>query len=148
MSDSVRAHGLYGPWSSPELNTGVVSHSLLLEIFLTQGLNPGLLHCRGILYQLSYQGSSCSFLLSPVNGRADEPRPSRQQRPAGLYPLQEGWPWAPLTWSRSWGRRPSPSPGSAKFLAWCDPKKCLVVTLETGSGNPKCLVKQSKFCPC
>ena len=26
-------------------------------IFLTQGLNPGLLHCRWILYQLSYQGS-------------------------------------------------------------------------------------------
>ena len=36
-----------------------------------------------------------------------------------------------------WGRRPSPSPGSAKFLAWCDPKKCLVVTLEIGSGNPR-----------
>ena len=26
-------------------------------IFPTQGLNPGLLHCRQILYQLSYQGS-------------------------------------------------------------------------------------------
>ena len=24
---------------------------------LTQGLNPGLLHCRQIIYQLSYQGS-------------------------------------------------------------------------------------------
>ena len=33
------------------------SHSLLQEPFLTQGLNPGLLHCRWILYQLSYQGS-------------------------------------------------------------------------------------------
>ena len=27
-------------------------------IFPTQGLNPGLLHCRQILYQLSYQGST------------------------------------------------------------------------------------------
>ena len=26
-------------------------------IFTTQGLNPGLLHCRRILYQLSYEGS-------------------------------------------------------------------------------------------
>ena len=39
-------------------NTGVGSLSLLQGIFLTQGLNWGLLHCRQILYQLSYQGSS------------------------------------------------------------------------------------------
>ena len=32
-------------------------HSLIQGIFLTQGLNPGLLHCRWILYHLSYQGS-------------------------------------------------------------------------------------------
>ena len=30
-------------------------HSLLQGIFLTQGLNPGLLHCRWILYHLSHQ---------------------------------------------------------------------------------------------
>ena len=34
-------------------NTGVGSHSLLQWIFLTQGLNPGLLHCRQIPYFLS-----------------------------------------------------------------------------------------------
>jgi len=34
------------------------SHSLLQMIFPTQGLNPGLLHCRQILYQLSHQGNS------------------------------------------------------------------------------------------
>ena len=33
------------------------SLSLLQGIFPTQGLNLGLLHCRRILYQLSYQGS-------------------------------------------------------------------------------------------
>ena len=33
------------------------SHSLLWGIFLTQGLNLGLLHCRWILYDLSHQGS-------------------------------------------------------------------------------------------
>ena len=33
------------------------THSLLQGIFLTQGLNPGLLHCRQILYCLSHQRS-------------------------------------------------------------------------------------------
>ena len=45
------------PWNSPGQNTGVDSLFLLQGIFPTQGLNPGLLHCRRILYQLSYQGS-------------------------------------------------------------------------------------------
>ena len=40
-------------------NTGVGSPSLLQGIFPTQGLNPGLPHCRWILYQLSHKGSSC-----------------------------------------------------------------------------------------
>ena len=48
---------LCSPWNSPGQNTGVGSRSLLQGIFLTQGLNPGLLHCRWILYQLSHQGS-------------------------------------------------------------------------------------------
>ena len=43
-------------WNSGK-NTGVGSHSLLQGIFLMQGLDPGLLHCRQILYQLSLQGS-------------------------------------------------------------------------------------------
>ena len=36
---------------------GTISHSFLQGFFPTQGLNPGLLHCRQILYHLSYQGS-------------------------------------------------------------------------------------------
>ena len=44
------------PWNSPDKNTGVDSHSLLLGIFPTQGSNLGLLHCRQILYYLSRQG--------------------------------------------------------------------------------------------
>ena len=50
-------HGLYSPWNSPGQNTGMGSLSLLQRIFPIQGLNWGLLHCRQILYQLSYQGS-------------------------------------------------------------------------------------------
>ena len=42
---------------SPGQNTGVGSLSLLQGIFPTQGSNPGLLHFRWILYQLSHQGS-------------------------------------------------------------------------------------------
>ena len=38
-------------------NTGVGCHSLGQGIFLTQGLNLRLLHCRQILYHLSYQGN-------------------------------------------------------------------------------------------
>ena len=40
-----------------QASTGVGCHSLLQGIFLTQGLNRGLLHSRWILYCLSHQGS-------------------------------------------------------------------------------------------
>ena len=48
---------LYSPWNSPGKNTEVGSLSLLQGIFPTQGLNPGLPHCRQIIYQLSHQES-------------------------------------------------------------------------------------------
>ena len=53
MSDSLWPHGLYSPWNSLGQNTEVGFPSPV-------GLpNPeiklGLLHCRQILYQLSYQ---------------------------------------------------------------------------------------------
>ena len=54
-SDSLQPHGVYSPWNSSGQNTGVGSLSLLQGIFPTQKSNWGLLHCRGILYQLSYQ---------------------------------------------------------------------------------------------
>ena len=47
----------YSPWDSPEKNTRVGSQSLLQGIFPTQGSNPGVPHCRWVLYQLSHQGS-------------------------------------------------------------------------------------------
>ena len=55
MYDSLQPHGLYSPWNSPGQNTGVGSLSLLQGISLTQGSNPGLPHCRWILYQLSHK---------------------------------------------------------------------------------------------
>ena len=56
-SKSLRPYGLYSPWNSPGQNTGAGNVSLLQGIFATQGLNPGLLNCRQILYQLSHKGS-------------------------------------------------------------------------------------------
>ena len=46
------------PWNFPGQNTGVGNCSPLQGIFPTQGSNPGLLHCKQILYQLSHQESS------------------------------------------------------------------------------------------
>ena len=53
VSDSLGPHGLQStrllcPWDSPGMNTGVGCHFLLQGIFLAQGLNLGLLHCRQI----------------------------------------------------------------------------------------------------
>ena len=62
MSDSLWIHGLQPTrllclWSSPDKNTGVGFHSFLKGIFPIQGLNPGLLHWRQMVYHLSHQGS-------------------------------------------------------------------------------------------
>ena len=48
---------LCDPMDFQAKNTRMGSHSLLHGIFPTQGSNPGLPHCKWILYQLSHQGS-------------------------------------------------------------------------------------------
>ena len=67
---------LYSPWDSPGQNTGVSSLSLLQGIFPTQGSNPGILHCRRILYQLSHQGSQSENRLNTagIDGQKDKVR--------------------------------------------------------------------------
>ena len=52
-------------------NTGVGSLSLLLGILLTQELNCGLLYCKQVLYQLSYQGSPSVWWLSVKESAGD-----------------------------------------------------------------------------
>ena len=44
----------FSAWDFPGKSTGVGRHFLLQGIFLTQGSNPGLLHCRQTLYPLSH----------------------------------------------------------------------------------------------
>ena len=60
MSNSLRPHGMWParllcPWDSPGRDTRVGCHALPQGIFPTQGSNPGLPHCRQILYHLSRQ---------------------------------------------------------------------------------------------
>ena len=57
VSDSLRPCGLHSSWNYPRHNTGMGDLSLLRRILPTQGSNPGLPHCRQILYQLSHKGS-------------------------------------------------------------------------------------------
>ena len=68
VSDSLWPHGLYSPWNSPGQNTGLGILSPFQGIFPIQGLNPGLLRCRRILYQLSYQGSLIQNMANTNSG--------------------------------------------------------------------------------
>ena len=82
VSNSLRPCGLEPsrlvcPCDFPGKNTGVGCHFLLQRIFLTQGSNSGLLHCRQILYHLSHQESpqriklaKWNFFLSLINTQA------------------------------------------------------------------------------
>ena len=62
-SPTLRADSLPAEPQGKPKNTGASCLSLLQEVFPIQGSNPGLLHCRQILYQPSYQGSPYSSLL-------------------------------------------------------------------------------------
>ena len=63
MSPSLQADSLPAEPQGKSKNTGVGSLSLL-QIFPTQELNQGLLYCRWVLYQLSYQGSPIYDVMS------------------------------------------------------------------------------------
>ena len=96
MSDSLQPLGLYPTrllclWNFSGKNTGVGCHFLLQGIFPTQGLNPGLLHCRQMLYHLSHQGSPKG---KPV-----------------IYEKKKvgGWGWGYFAPSSGWADRPSSS---------------------------------------
>ena len=75
-SDSLWPHELYNPWNSPGQNTRVGSLSLLQRIFPTQGLNPGLPHCKWILYQLIHKGTPriLEWIAYPFSRGSSQPR--------------------------------------------------------------------------
>ena len=84
MSDSLWPYGLMAcrlPGSSvhgdsPGKNTGVGCCALLQVIFPTLGSNPGLPHCRWILYQLSQKGSPRMLerVAYPFSSGSSQPR--------------------------------------------------------------------------
>ena len=64
------------PWNSSGQNTGVGTCSLLQGIFPTQESNPGLPHCRQVVYQLSCKGSPkiLEWVAYPFSSRSSQPR--------------------------------------------------------------------------
>ena len=102
MPDSLRPHGLQPtrllcPWDFPGKDTGVGCHFLLQGIFPTQESNPGHLHCRQILYRVSYKGSPY-ISLSPLFWRG---------------------------WQEYWSGLPFPPPGDLSDLV-IGPGSCTV----------------------
>ena len=92
---------------SPSKNSGVGCHALLQGIFPTQGLNPGLPHCRWILYHLSHQGSPrrLEWVAYPFSRGSSQPR--NQTRVSCIV--------------GGWGRKDPPEEGMAThsgIFAW------------------------------
>ena len=75
------AHQDLCPLDSP-CNTRVACHAFCQGFFPTQGLNPGLQHCKRILYHLSHQGSPEYWSGYPILG--DLPDPGIQLGPPAL----------------------------------------------------------------
>ena len=90
------------PWDSPGKNTWVVCHSFLQGIFLTQGSNPGLPHCKQTLYYLSHQGSPGIYIyplaFEPSSCLPPNPNPLSWYRapvwvPWVMQPIPIGYPF-------------------------------------------------------
>ena len=80
------------------------SHSLIQGIFPTQGSNPGLLHCRWILYQLSHQGSPHPRWLLTFSGlRQEDKDPAPEPtNPSSIHTIyhRHDLPLGGSTWRR------------------------------------------------
>ena len=118
-------YGLCSPWNSPCQNTGVGSLSLLQGIF--QGLNPGLPHCRQILYQLSHKRNplhsitaakslqSCPTLCDPRDGSPPIP---------GILQART-LEWVAISFSKAWKWKvKSESEVAQSCLTLSDPMDC------------------------
>ena len=95
-------------------NTGVCCQFLLQGIFLTQESNPGLLHCRQTLYQLSYEGS-------PFLWRRTKKRQFATAAAAAAAAAAKSLQSCPTLWDPIDGSPPGfPIPGilQARTLEW------------------------------
>ena len=91
---------------SPGKNTGVGCHSLLQGIFPTQGSNPGLPHCRWILYCLSTRKAQEYWSGWPIPSPGDLPDPGIEP---GSPTLQENYLPAELPGKTPYPPRPPPT---------------------------------------
>ena len=111
VSTSLRPHGLQPPrplclWGSPGKNPGVGCRSLLQGIFPTQESNPGLLHCRQILYhKWSHKWSPRILECVPLPSPADLPDPG----------IEMGSPELQVDFFTNWAMREAPSPEYLKM---------------------------------
>ena len=138
-------------------------HFLLQGIFPTQGSNPGLLHCRLILYRLSYKGSPWGRVLLFGSHRGQTgcftlglPQSASQPCPpcegylmahqhgeaTGALPAMTPWHLCLSHWIRPAQKcsLPSPAPGLAQKALLCPslPDQALAWSLGLllGSSNP------------
>ena len=138
-------------------NTGVGCHSFLQGIFPTQGSNPGLPHCRQILYQLSHQGSPLDTIWMGIISYF-----VFQHNSVLFFP--SSW-WAGLCNTRSiqsWScffllhtissQTPAPRPqGEAKFRFWWfrpDHKILVLSPFCLSLGEPALLKLITVLCKC
>ena len=110
----------YSSWNYPGQNTGVGSISLLQGIFPTQGANPGLPHCRWILYQLSHKGSpiwTYGHTFLPTQGLAPWAPWLQQNHPPSQQSTRRTQRLAFLNVAQA--------PGSTNV--WCEIKRFLIL---------------------
>ena len=123
VSDSLQPQGQYPtrllrPWDFPGKNTGVGCHFLLQGIFPTQGLKPGLPHCRQTLYCLSHQGSPTlqpHGLYSPWNSLGQNTGMGSCSLLQGIFPTQGSNPGLPHC---RWILNQLSHQGSPRILMW------------------------------
>ena len=74
LDGSPSGSSVYG--HSPDKNSRVDCHALFEGMFPTQGSNPGLSHCKQILYRLSHQGSpsELEWVAYPFSRGSFQPR--------------------------------------------------------------------------
>ena len=101
MDCSLPGSSIHGDSSGK--NTRVGCHALHQGTFLTRGSNPGLLHCRRILYHLSHQASLVNQNISPAP-LGVSPKQHDSPRTEGgwqAHPSSRDCLWVPPTyWSR------------------------------------------------
>ena len=80
---------------------GLGQVSLLQGIFPTQGSNPGLPHCRRILYQLSHQGSPLTYSIYKANAVYTMRGWNSRVKTVGSKPGFESWLYHSTAWTQA-----------------------------------------------